>query len=277
MHDSPLTRCRVVLVRPHYPGNLGAAARVMRNFGLRELVLVEPIANPEAMDAVMMAVHGLDVLKATRRVSTLAAAVADCGFVLATSGEVGGLARKGFWGTPEEKMPAVLDALDRGLAAIVFGPEPSGLTVDEIAACHGMMFIPADDVYPSLNLAQSVAVCLYELRRQWLKRGTSADGLEPPAPYAEQEQMFEHLREALAAVRYLWDFRADGIFHVLRHVVARALPTRKEVKLLHGLAKQLLFVANRWGVPHPKDHPHTRDMTDSRNDPPEDCDSTGNS
>ena len=268
MSDPTLARCRVVLVRPHYAGNIGAAARIMRNFGLRELVLVEPVASPESMDAVMMAVHGLDVLKSARRVPTLAAAVADCGFVLATSGEVGGLARKGFWGTPEEKVPAVLDALDRGPAAVVFGPEPSGLTVDEIAACHGMMFIPADEAYPSLNLAQSVAVCLYELRRQWLKREKPADGLEPAAPYEEQEKLFEHLREALVAVRYLWDFRADGIFHVLRHVITRAMPTRKEVKLLHGLAKQLLFVANRWGVPHPKEHPHTRDLKDTSNEPP---------
>src|SRR5918994_264682 len=127
-----LDRCRVVLVRPHYAGNLGAVARVMRNFGLRHLVLVDPIANPQHRDAAMMAVHGLDVLT--------------------SAGEVGGLARKGFWGTPEEKVPALLAALDRGPAAVVFGPEPSGMTVDEIAACHGMMFVPADPEYPSLNL-----------------------------------------------------------------------------------------------------------------------------
>ena len=129
-----LDRCRVVLVRPHFAGNLGAVARVMRNFGLRHLVLVDPIANPQHRDAAMMAVHGLDVLTSARTVPTLAEAVADCALVLATSGEVGGLARKGFWGTPEEKVPALLAALDRGPAAVVFGPEPSGLTVDEIAA-----------------------------------------------------------------------------------------------------------------------------------------------
>ncbi len=253
MSEPTLARCRVVLVRPHYAGNVGAAARVMRNFGLRDLVLVDPVANPRDMDAVMMAVHGLDVLQAARTVPTLAEAVADCGFVLATSGEVGGLARKGFWGTPEEKVPALLAALDRGPAAVVFGPEPSGLTVDEIAACHGMMFVPADPEYPSLNLAQSVAVCLYELRRQWLNRQPSRDEMEPPASYEEQERLYAHLKEALTAVRFLWDFRSDGIFHVVRHVIARAMPTRKEVRLLHGLAKQLLYVAKRWGVTHPRD------------------------
>ena len=214
----------------------------------------------------MMAVHGLDVLTAARTVPTLADAVADCVFVLATSGEVGGLARKGFWGTPEEKVPALLAALDRGPAAVVFGPEPSGLTVDEIAACHGMMFVPADPEYPSLNLAQTVAVCLYELRRQWLKHQPNQDAMDPPAPYEDQERAFAHLKESLTAVRFLWDFRADGTFHVLRQVIARAMPTRKELNLLHGLAKQLLFVAKRWGVTHPRDGRPPKPMA-SRGEP----------
>lgn len=248
-----LSRCRIVLVRPHYPGNLGAAARVMRNFGLSELVLVDPYADRRHLDAVMMAVRGLSVLEAARTVPTLADAVADCVLVVATSGETGGLARKGYWGTPEEKVPAVLDALDRGPAAVVFGPEPSGLTVDEITACHGMMFIPADAEYPSLNLAQSVAVVLYELRKQWLKRQPGQPPPEPPASYAEQERAFAHLKEGLTAVRFLWDDRSDGQFHVLRQLLTRALPTAKEANQLHGLAKQLLFIADRWGVTHPRD------------------------
>jgi tRNA/rRNA methyltransferase len=248
-----LSRCRVVLVRPHYPGNLGSVARVMRNFGLSELVLVDPYANPQHLDAVMMAVRGLPVLQAARTVPGLADAVADCVHVVATSGETGGLARKGYWGTPAEKAPALLDALDRGPAAVVFGPEPSGLTVDEIASCHGMMFIPADPDYPSLNLAQAAAVVLYEVRKQWLERQPAAVPPEPPAGYAEQERAFAHLKEGLTAVRFLWDDRSDGQFHVLRQLLTRAMPTAKEVSQLHGLAKQLVFIANRWGVTHPRD------------------------
>ena len=66
------------------------------------------------------------------------------------------------------------------------------------------MFVPADEAYPSLNLAQTAAVCLYELRRQWLKRQPGGGGLEPPASYEDQERMFAHLKEALTAVRFLW-------------------------------------------------------------------------
>jgi tRNA/rRNA methyltransferase len=248
-----LDRCRVVLVRPHYAGNVGSVARVMRNFGLRDLVLVEPVADPTHLDAVMMAVRGLDVLKSARVVPTFAEAVADCVFVMATSGEVGGVIRKGYWGTPEEKVPALLAALDRGPSALVFGPEPSGLTVPEIAACHGMMFIPSDEEYQSLNLAQAVAVCLYELRRQWLKHTTTPEPAEPPASFEDQERAFENLKDGLTAVRFLWDFRGDGIFHVLRQVLVRGMPTRKELGILHGLAKQLRYIAMRYGITHPRD------------------------
>lgn len=265
-----LSRCRVVLVRPHYAGNLGSVARVMANFGPTELVLVDPVANRQSMDAVMMATHGLEVLTAARTVGTLAEAVADCGFVLSTSGEVGGLARKGYWGTPEEKLPQLLATLDRAPAAVVFGPEPHGLTVDEITACHGMMFIPAAVGHESLNLAQAVAVVLYELRKQWLKREQKDVPADPPAPFAAQELMFAHLKEALAAQRFLWDFRSDGIFHVLRTVITRGQPTLKELKVFHGLAGQLQFIADHYGVPHPRDVPKTnlRDPAADGNDSP---------
>lgn len=259
MSDSVLHRCRVVLVRPHYAGNVGSVARVVRNFGLRDLVLVDPVADLANPDAKMMAVHGQNILAAARVVPTLAEAVADCCFVLATSGETGGLARKGFWGTPEEKMPSLLEGQDRGPVALVFGPEPSGLTLDDITACHGSIFIPADAEYPSLNLAQAVAVVLYELRRQWLKRTPSPEPPELPAGYTDVERMFAHLREALIGVRFLWDFRSDGIFHVLRSVIARGMPTHKELRILHGLAKQLQYIARRYRIPDPRVYPKMPD------------------
>jgi tRNA/rRNA methyltransferase len=252
-----IARCRVVLVRTHYAGNLGSTARVMANFGVSDLVLVDPIANRQTVEAVMMATHGVKILESARTVGTLAEAVADCGFVLSTSGVVGGLARKGYWGTPEEKLPQLLDTLPRSPAAIVFGPEPHGLTLDEITLCHGMMFIPTATGHESLNLAQAVAVVLYELHKLWLAQEQKNTPLEPPAPFESQERMFAHLREALTAQRFLWDFRADGIFHVLRTVITRGQPTMKELKVFHGLAQQLAYTAKTYRIPHPRDVPKT--------------------
>ncbi|MGL6076791.1 MAG: RNA methyltransferase [Fimbriiglobus sp.] len=253
MNDEHLKRCRVVLVRTHYAGNLGSVARVMKNFGLADLVLVDPIADRTKLDAVMMATKGLPILTSARTVATMAEAVADCGWVVATSGEIGGLRRQDFWATPEEQMPALLDTLAVSPGALVFGPEPSGLTVEEISQCSAMIYIPADPEYASLNLAQSVAVCLYELRKQWAKREAPPPPAEPPASNDALERMFAQLKDSLTAQRFLWDFRSDGIFHILRQVIARGKPTVKELAVFHGLAKQLSFIAKFWGVTHPRD------------------------
>jgi tRNA/rRNA methyltransferase len=253
-----LKRCRVVLVRPHYAGNLGAVARAMTNFGLTELVLVGPIADRFSSEAQMMATRGKEILAAARVVPTFAEAVDDCSWVVATSGEVRGLMRQGFWATPEQQLPALLDALavsPTATAAIVFGPEPSGLSVAEVTACQAMIFIPTADESTSLNLAQAVTVCLYELRRLAQKRpgATPPADAEPPATYGDLERLFERLKVALVAVRFLWDERTDGIFHVVRQVLTRARPTMKEVQVFHGLARQLSHVARFWGVTHPAD------------------------
>src|SRR5262249_33978773 len=103
--------CRVVLVRPQIAANVGAAARVMRNTGLSELVLVEPEADPADPRAVQLATHGEDVLRRCRVVADLGQAVADCGLVAATSARVGGLVRRQFVGPPDEIAPRLVTAM----------------------------------------------------------------------------------------------------------------------------------------------------------------------
>ena len=83
--------CRVVLVRPQIAANVGATARVMRNMGLSDLVLVSPEADPTNPEARRLATHGQDVLQRCRSVAELGDAVADCLLVAATSARVGGL------------------------------------------------------------------------------------------------------------------------------------------------------------------------------------------
>jgi tRNA/rRNA methyltransferase len=239
---SELSGCRVVLVRPHIAANLGATARAMRNFGLTDLVLVAPVADRNDRQARQLSTHGEEILDRARIVADLGEAVSDCLLVAATSARTEGRLRGQSLGTPDEVMPRVVEALATGPVALMFGPEPSGLTNEEIARCHWLIHIPADPVYPALNLAQAVAVCLYELRRIWLAVAGRPPA-EPPAPFAEQEQMFAHLRAALEAVHFLYDERADVLMHGLRHLIGRAGPTSQEVRILHGLARQLLWYA----------------------------------
>jgi tRNA/rRNA methyltransferase len=245
-----LSNCRIVLVRPHYAGNLGATARVMRNFGLSDLVLVAPYCFTTDLEARRMARDGLGILDSARVVPELGDALADCVYCFATSALTAGVLRGGTIGTAAERMPELLAAADSGSVAVVFGPEPHGLSNEEIGRCHGLVHIPVDAEYTSLNLAQAVAICCYELRKAWSKASNEARGkpevsVRSIAPFADQERMYEHLREALTAVGYLFGDKADSLMHGLRHLIGRAQPTSQEVKILHGLARQLLWAAGQ--------------------------------
>src|SRR5262249_38842421 len=153
--------CQVVLVRPAIAANLGAAARVMRNMGLSELVLVAPAADPADRNARQLSTHGEAILEQARVVAELGEAVADCPFVVGTSARIGGPYRRQSVGPPEAIMPRVVEALRTGPAALVFGTESNGLSNAEVTRCHSLIHIPADPAYPALNLAQAVAICLY--------------------------------------------------------------------------------------------------------------------
>jgi tRNA/rRNA methyltransferase len=247
-----LANCRVVLVRTRIAANLGAAARAMRNFGLRDLVLVAPEADPADPRGRLLAAHAEEILDGARVVTGLGDAVADCAVVAATSARAGGLFRRQTLGPPEAILPRLLPAIASAPVALVFGPEPSGLTNEEVARCHYLIHIPADEAHPALNLAQAVAICLYELRRAWLAHAGPAEAPDPPAPFAAQERMFAHLRAALEEIHFLYGDKADALMHAVRHLIGRAGPTAMEVNVLHGLARQIRWFA-RHGLDPRKD------------------------
>ena len=245
----PAASCRVVLVRPHYAGNLGATARVMHNFGLSRLVLVSPIADHHDREARRLSTHGEFILDQAEIVTELRDAVAGCDIVAATSANTAGLFRASA-GTVRELMPGI--ARRGGQLALVFGPEPDGLTNAEVSLCHHLLNIPTAPEYSALNLAQAVAVCLYELH--WANR--EMERVAPAvtsATFEEQERMFAHLQAGLEGIHFLYGPKADALMHAVRQLVVRAQPTAQEVKLLHGLARQLQWAAGQAGqeIPDP--------------------------
>jgi TrmH family RNA methyltransferase len=188
---------------------------------------------------------GQDILDQARVVADLDEAIADCPLVAGTSARVGGPYRRQSHGLPEEVLPRLLDAAAAGPVALVFGPERDGLTNAEVTRCHYLIHIPSEPAYPALNLAQAAGICLYELRRAWLRRAGDPAPAEPPAPVAMQERMFESLRTALEEVHFLYGEKAGPLMHALRHLLGRAGPTAMEVDVLFGLARQLRWVASR--------------------------------
>src|SRR5262245_35936284 len=156
-----LENCRVVLVRPTIAANIGATARVMRNMGLRHLVLVGPQADPTSEEARKLSTRGEEILNRARIVGDLGESLAECVFVAGTSARTGGPYRRQSVAVPEKVMRRLVKNLDAGPAALVFGPEPSGLTDEEVTRCHYLIHIPTDEAYSALNLAQAVAICAY--------------------------------------------------------------------------------------------------------------------
>src|SRR5512138_469075 len=161
---------RLVLLRPRMPENLGAVARVMRNFGLEDWAIAA-LGTHDFGAARRVAVHAEDLLDRPRVVATLDAAVADCAWVVATSSRrVRGKRRL----APDEVAREALARAAEGTTAIVFGDERSGLTNEEVDRCHDLSSIPSAAAQPSLNLAQAVLVYAWELRRAGLEAAPPA-------------------------------------------------------------------------------------------------------
>jgi tRNA/rRNA methyltransferase len=213
--------------------------------GLRDLYLVNPEASPDDLEARKLSTHGEDILRQARKAPSLSDALKDCTLVAATSARTGGLFRRQSMGPPEVIIPYLIEEIARSPVAMVFGPEATGLTNEEISCCHYLIHIPTDPVYPALNLAQAVVICLYELRRAWVRKADQPGSLTASAGYEIQERMFADLRTALEEIHFLFGPKADSLMHALRHLIGRAKPSEMEVNLLLGLARQI-----RWYVDH---------------------------
>lgn len=234
----------IVLVEPQLGENIGTAARAMANFGLADLRLVSPRdgwPNERARATASRADHVLD---AARVFDTLQEAVADIGYLTATT------ARPREISTPVLGPRAAAEALrsryaDGVACGILFGREKWGLSNDEVALADAIITFPVNPAFASLNLAQSVLLVAYE----WMVsaedgaaqgRFDEMPALDPPAPRAELERLFEHLERALSAAGY---FRSPdmrpSMMRNLRAMWTRAAFTAQEVRTLRGVLAAL--------------------------------------
>jgi TrmH family RNA methyltransferase len=223
---------RFVLVRPEESENVGAAARVMHNFGFDDLVLVEPrLARPER--AYVVAHRAEDVVRAATHVTRLDQALGDCVRAFATSRRSG--KRRGQSLKLEEA--ALESAATTGPVAWVFGPESNGLSALEIESCSDRVLIPTAPAHPSLNLAQAVAVVAYEL---FLARTRPVDKRSArEAPLREREALYRHLEDALLAIGFVSPGTARARMSELRRLLERSRPSPDEVRFLRGIARRM--------------------------------------
>jgi TrmH family RNA methyltransferase len=228
---------RIVLVGTTHPGNIGAVARAMKNMGLSELVLVEPLYFPHA-DATARASGAEDVLDRARVVETLAEALADCNYVAGASAR----SRTIGWPTllPRECAGRLVAEGESGRAAAVFGPEKSGLTNEDLDRCHALLTIPSVPGFSSLNLGMAVQVLCYELRMAALGDGPAATNRETPLATGEDlERFYCHLEQVLRASGFLDPENPRQLMRRLRRLFARAEPDRNEINILRGILASL--------------------------------------
>jgi TrmH family RNA methyltransferase len=229
-----LSDIRIVLVEPSHPGNIGAVARAMKNMALSSLVLVRPREFPHP-EATARASGADDVLAAARVVPTLAAALAGCGYVAATTSR------------ERDQYFRILDVRDaaarlvtearRTPAAVVFGAERTGLTNEDLQAAHALIRIPASPAYASLNLAMAVQLVAYELYRSG--GAVVAPGAPLAAPLAspeEMERLYQHFGQVLEEI----DFRdrtqsGTHLMARIRRFLQRAELDQNEVNILRGI------------------------------------------
>ncbi|ONN00100.1 tRNA (cytosine(32)/uridine(32)-2'-O)-methyltransferase TrmJ [Pseudomonas aeruginosa] len=246
-----LDRIRVVLVNTSHPGNIGGAARAMKNMGLSQLVLVQPESFPHG-DAVARASGATDILDAARVVDTLEEALSGCSVVLGTSARD----RRIPWPLldPRECATTCLEHLEaNGEVALVFGRKYAGLTNEELQRCQFHVHIPSDPEFGSLNLAAAVQVLTYEVRMAWLaaqgkptkmEKFESTSMLNTELVTADElELYYAHLERTLIDIGFLDPEKPRHLMSRLRRLYGRSAISKLEMNILRGILTETQKVA----------------------------------
>ncbi|KTB84195.1 RNA methyltransferase [Pseudomonas syringae pv. syringae PD2774] len=235
-----LQNIRVVLVGTTHPGNIGGAARAMKNMGLSRLVLVDPRIFPSP-DADARASGATDILEGAQVVATLEEALVGCRLVLGTSARDRSLP----WPMldPRASGEKVIEQAGEGAeVALVFGREHAGLTNEELQRCHFHVHIPSDPAFSSLNLAAAVQVLSYEVRVAWLAAAEQCEASKPASAHNaelatmdEMEGFYTHLEATLVAIGFLDPEKPRHLMARLRRLYGRSEVERSELSILRGV------------------------------------------
>jgi tRNA/rRNA methyltransferase len=231
----------VILVEPQLPENMGAVARAMANFGLARLRFVAPRQSPTHPKAKAMASGAHGLLEDAPIFDTLADALADVTYAIATTARAHDQV-KPVVGADDAARLVAPKALAGETVALVFGRERNGLENPEVALCDAILTLPVNPAFASLNLAQAVIIVAYE----WFRHAT--DGALPygavvrsdPAPKAQIEAFFVALDRDLDATGFYRPPEKRDVMRInLRNMIGRMEPTQQDIQTLHGVLTAL--------------------------------------
>lgn len=228
-----LKNIKIVLIETTHPGNIGAAARAMKNMCLTQLCLVAPRTYPSA-EATARAAGADSILEQCQVYGSLDEALQGCRLVVGASARL----RTVEWPQllPRACAERVWTESAQGEVAILFGRESSGLRNSELDRCHYLVHIPANPEYSSLNIAQALQVIAYEVYVQSLSN-PAEDGVEPPevATMDLLEGFFQHLQQAMQDTGFSNPQQSERLQRRLRRLFLRARPDPEEVNILRGI------------------------------------------
>jgi TrmH family RNA methyltransferase len=227
-----------VLVEPKEGGNVGAAARAIKNMGFRNLLLAGPC--DYLTDEAYRFAHGaVDVLEGAAVYDSFSSALSDKSIVIGMSRRFG--STRGLRLPVAECAKYAFDMANTAKVAIVFGREGNGLLNEEIEACGMLSFIPSSDGQPSLNLAQAVMVVAYEIARQYGQAGSTAPSHEL-IDNSGLSLLYERADRVLGLLGYGFRGSEDlrgGIIRNVRHLIGRASLTHWELNMLYGICTRI--------------------------------------
>lgn len=232
-----LDQLSVVLVEPRGERNIGSVARAMANFGMTDLRLVAPKVDHQHDEARKMAVKASVLLEQASLYPDLQAALADCHYAYATTRRFGKY-RVDFL-HPDDAAVQLLPLLDSGRVALVFGREDKGLKTEELDLCQRLITIPTGGSVQSMNLAQSVVICLYEVAKRHGEARGKGQGSKSLATVEHLEILFRHMRETFLRINYLNPQNPEHIMRSYRQMLGRAALDDRDVRIIRGLLSEI--------------------------------------
>jgi tRNA/rRNA methyltransferase len=229
-------KVKIILVEPAGPLNVGSVARIMKNMCLQELILVNPHCDHLGDEARQMAVHAQEVLDNAQIVTSLPEALRGIQRAIATTSRNCSLPINSE--TPENALPWLLEK--NVISALIFGPEDRGLNNLELNYANRFVGIPSNPEYPSLNLAQAVAICAYELYKgNQVTKVEEKLGQNNLASLDNLERYYQHLENLLLKIGYLYPHTTNARMEKFRRLFNRANLTEEEVGMLRGILSQM--------------------------------------
>jgi len=240
MPSIPLDNIVIILVASKHPGNIGSAARAMHNMGCSQLRLAAPRCGIDE-DAYRLAKAGGAVLDSARSYRSLSTALSGIRLVVGTTAKTGGNREKTF--PPRLLAPRILAHAARQKAAILFGPEDTGLVDGDLLRCQLLMRIPTSPVSRSMNLAQAVMLSCYELLLA--SRERPPERVPHLAPVGQIEAMYDQVERSLLEIGFLTPKTARHMMFGLRRLLGRTGLEESEVAMLRGIARQISWYGRR--------------------------------